>query len=241
MRHWEDKGKRRVWRWVLLVYSLAAFALSVIGAFTFRSDIILAAIFLTAASVLVYEVQLEKGVMWFVIILLLLPTLPYGFIYSCSSFEIASARDRGEGRLLGVPFISVSDSSLTPYFRRYVSEEFPEPEWMPSFKGQIGLLGFFTPHVDYLIKPASGIELLIESYSPPEEVKDAIIKGYFELSTVPHPKGDITSFYLVKKYYIALLFLYQGKDGDVQLSDLPDPKKVAEDGLKELKDWPEQQ
>jgi hypothetical protein len=242
MRHWEDKGKRRVWRWVLLVYSLAAFVMSVIGAFTFRSDIILAAIFLTSAFVLIIEWRLGNDVVWIVAILLSLPTLPYGLIYGCSSFEIVAGRNRNEGRILGAPFISVSDGFLTPYYRKYVPESLPKPEWLPAYKGQIGLLGFFEPHTDYLMgSPGNGMGITLQSYQAPEQVQDAVIKNYFALSTVPRPVGDDTNLYLVKKYTRDLYAVYLKKDGNVSVADLPDPKKIMEEGMKELEKLKEKQ
>ena len=226
MSYWKDKGARRTWRWILLVYSLIAFALALYGAFTFLSDLILAGIFLASTVLLIRNSHFESKAVWTVIVLFLLPALPYGVAYGCHSIDAIAARSRSEFRVLGVPLILIRDGALTPYFREYISDDLPNPIWYPCFKGQIG---FGAAHTDYFTQGISTADDMLGSvlkyYDPPDGTKKAIVKDYFTLLHQQSENNTALAPALASRYATAVERLFM-QNAEVQPGDLPSVEDI---------------
>lgn len=227
MRHWQDKGARRVWRWILLVYATVALILTAYAMFTSPSEAWLAPLFLIAAAVLLLSPMLRRVELTWVVALLFSPVLVFGLVSGKYYVDGVAARSQGVFRIVGIPIIIQGDGELTPYYREYINEDLPPPMWLPCFSGKIGL---GSPHVDYftqgIASADSELGSIIKYYHPAPAVERKIVMSYFGALRDTVSNDDRFGATLVSMYAVKVEEYFRENDGQVKLEELPTTEQV---------------
>jgi hypothetical protein len=218
MRHWEDKGARRVWRWVLLVYSLAASALTIYGLFYGSNGfpILLVICFLGSTVFLLLFRRLAKTELTLILAFILVPTLPNAVSETIYN-DMAAGRYAVQYEILGAPVHrNVEEGDLTRYYRAYVNKDLPKPRW---YRDSTDIILFLPVHLDRfgpsLRFAGKGLTRAFDQYKPSEEIKAHIIQTFFKINGRAGP-----SFIDAITYAKAISALFDEKKGKVTLDDL---------------------
>jgi hypothetical protein len=230
MRHWQDKGKRRVWRWILLVYSLVASALTIYGLFYGSNGypILLVICFVGSTVFLLIFRRLAGTELILILAFILVPTLPNAFSETIFN-DMAAGRYAVQYEILGAPVHRiVEESGLTRYYRAYVSKELPPPRW---YRDSTDIILFLPVHLDRFGPSLSIVghefQQVFDQWKPSEEMKAHIIKTFFEINE----RSYRTSADAIT-YAKAVSTLYDEKNGKVTMSDLANPDTMIKEETK---------